>query len=409
MRILVLAPQPFFQERGTPIAVKLLLERLAQRRGVSIDLLTYHEGSDLQIPGVTHHRISMPQWIGRIGPGVSLQKIVCDVAFSLRALRLVRQAKRQGHPFNLIHAVEESVFLASLIKSCFAVPYVYDMDSLLSEQLTQKWRVLEIIGPLLRAIERLAIRKSHAVVAVCDSLAKAAKQYGAQSVHLLPDVSLLRPLSGNQGSPALRTELKLAPDTPLVLYIGNLEPYQGIELLVRAYEHVVNHPLPAAHQSHLVIIGGVTQHIEYYQTLSSSLGLDKQVHFIGPRPVHALHELLVQATVLVSPRIQGNNTPMKLYSYLHSGVPIMATELPTHTQVLTPAVACLAPPQPEPFGRGLANLLVNQEQRSHIGRAARTLAEREYTLEAFSNRVNKIFDYLESQIAYSNDPSLEIA
>ena len=43
---------------------------------------------------------------------------------------------------------------------------------------------------------------------------------------------------------------------------------------------------------------------------------------------------LLAADVLVSPRLKGLNTPMKIYSYLDSGSAVLATRLRTHTQVL---------------------------------------------------------------------------
>ena len=61
-----------------------------------------------------------------------------------------------------------------------------------------------------------------------------------------------------------------------------------------------------------------------------------------------LASLLAQADVLVSPRTRGNNTPMKIYSYLDAGRAVLATDLPTHTQVLTPECARLAPADPDP-------------------------------------------------------------
>ena len=57
--------------------------------------------------------------------------------------------------------------------------------------------------------------------------------------------------------------------------------------------------------------------------------------------------------MLVSPRIAGTNTPLKLYAYLKTGKPIVATDLPTHTQVLTSQTALLAPPDPRAFGQAL--------------------------------------------------------
>jgi len=56
VRILLLAPHPFFQQRGTPIAERMLLEVLAGH-GHQIDVLTFHEGEDVQIPGCRFRRI----------------------------------------------------------------------------------------------------------------------------------------------------------------------------------------------------------------------------------------------------------------------------------------------------------------------------------------------------------------
>ena len=82
-----------------------------------------------------------------------------------------------------------------------------------------------------------------------------------------------------------------------------------------------------------------------------------------------LPALLAQADVLVSPRITGDNTPMKIYTYLHSGKPILATRIPTHTQVLHPGVAMLAAPQVEEFAGAMARLARNEELRARLGEA----------------------------------------
>ena len=55
MKILYLAPQPLYQERGTSIANKLVLEHLS-KRGEQVDVLTFAEGKDIHFKGVTIHR-----------------------------------------------------------------------------------------------------------------------------------------------------------------------------------------------------------------------------------------------------------------------------------------------------------------------------------------------------------------
>ena len=65
MNILLLAPQPFYQERGTPIAVKLLVETLCEV-GNNIDLLTYHKGENISVPGLKIFRITQAPFANNI-------------------------------------------------------------------------------------------------------------------------------------------------------------------------------------------------------------------------------------------------------------------------------------------------------------------------------------------------------
>ncbi len=144
MRILVLAPQPFYVERGTPIAVDLLVRTLAEA-GHEVDLLAFHLGTTPAYPNVTVHRIPRLPFVRAVGPGLSTKKLLCDLVFAGSLVRLL--ARRR---FDAIHAVEESVFLAMLLGPALGVPYVYDMDSALSDQVLAKLPALTPLASLLR-------------------------------------------------------------------------------------------------------------------------------------------------------------------------------------------------------------------------------------------------------------------
>ena len=58
MNILFLAPEPFFQERGTPIAIKLALQVLSKRKGTKVKVICYNEGTEENFEGVEIKRIS---------------------------------------------------------------------------------------------------------------------------------------------------------------------------------------------------------------------------------------------------------------------------------------------------------------------------------------------------------------
>ena len=65
MKILMLAPEPFFQPRGTPISVYFRLQALADL-GHEVDLLTYHLGEDNAFSGVKIFRTPKLFFIRRI-------------------------------------------------------------------------------------------------------------------------------------------------------------------------------------------------------------------------------------------------------------------------------------------------------------------------------------------------------
>jgi glycosyltransferase involved in cell wall biosynthesis len=112
------------------------------------------------------------------------------------------------------------------------------------------------------------------------------------------------------------------------------------------------------------------------------LGLEAVV-FAGQRPYEEVPAYLDAATVLVSPRSSGTNTPLKIYQYLRSGRPIVATRLRTHTQVLSDETAFLADATPEAFASAILTALQDPGAASAVGERARALAEHKYSDEAF--------------------------
>jgi len=372
VKILLLAPHPFFSQRGTPIAERMLLEVLCAE-GHEVEVLTFPEGEDPGIPGCRVHRVAFLPGTRGVRPGFSLKKLALDAVMLGRFLALLRRGR-----FDVVHAVEESVFMALLGKQWFGVPYVYDMDSGLAQQMVDRFPALRPVRRLLDACERAAVRESRGTLAVCGSLEEQARAHHPGGlVARLEDPSLLG--TADEDS----TVADLVPEDwrglPLVLYVGNLQPYQGIDLLLAAFAHTVKE-VPDAR---LAVVGGDSDSIERYRREVR----DGRVWFAGPRPVSALGACLRQATVLVSPRTQGTNTPMKLYSYLDSGRPVLATRLPTHTQVLDDEVALLVEPAPEVMGRGLARLLRDEVLRERLAAGARRLVQRELTREAFRRKL----------------------
>lgn len=384
MRILLLAPHPFFQLRGTPIAERALLQVMTAE-GHEVDVLTFPEGEDLDLPNCRIHRVPVPAWARGVRPGFSLKKLAGDASMLGWVLRRVRRGR-----YDIVHAVEESVFMALLVKRLFGVPYVYDMDSGLARSMMDRFPVLKAVRFLLDGCERHVVRASSGTLAGCRALGDQARAWHPDGlITPLEDVSLA---DGTQEAPDLIPEAWRSD--PIVLYVGNLEPYQGVDLLLAAFARA----LPEVPSAKLVLMTGSHDRIPCYQSLAESLGIAGSVGFAGPRPVEALGACLRQATVQVSPRVHGDNTPMKVFSCLGSGRPLLATRLLTHTQVLDDSVALLVEPEPEAMGEGLARLLKDPDLRERLAANALDLARREFTPEAFRRKLLAFYDTVANQI-----------
>jgi len=130
----------------------------------------------------------------------------------------------------------------------------------------------------------------------------------------------------------------------------------------------------------------------------SEMNLDNYFVFTGSVLPEEIPGYIDMCDVLVSPRIEGNNTPLKIYSYLRSGKPIVATNLITHTQVLNDEVSVLTDCTPEAFGTGVLNILNQDDLRKRVTENAQKLAKDKYSYESYLEKTKDVFDYLEKQL-----------
>jgi glycosyltransferase involved in cell wall biosynthesis len=181
---------------------------------------------------------------------------------------------------------------------------------------------------------------------------------------------------------ALRRALGLGP-LPVVLYSGNFEAYQGVELLLEAMASVP--------EAQLVLMGGEPAEVERLRALARSLGLGERCVFAGKRPPLELPAFLAVADVLASPRVKGENTPFKIYTYLAAGKPIVATRIGTHTQLLDDATAFLVEPTPAALAAGVKDALARKDEAHERAERGYALVQREYGLERYREKIARAY------------------
>jgi len=387
MKALVVAPQPFFTPRGTPFSVYYRTLVTAEL-GVEIDLLAYGQGSDVDIPGVRIHRIPDFPFLGEIPVGPSIKKLFLDVFIVLWTIGLLLRTR-----YDFVHAHEEAVFFLRFLKPLFGFKLVYDMHSSLPQQLTNfEFTTSRALIGAFRWLEDGSLRAADAVITICPDLADYVAGLEIDPTrHFLIENSIFDPVrvvgaasEDDDGASAPVEE----PSDRLVVYAGTLEPYQGIDLLLEGFAKA----LPEVPDATLLVAGGRPDQVEHYRARAAELGIASVCTFTGRIPQREARAWCARAAVQTSPRISGTNTPLKCYEQLASGVPLVATAIYSHTQVLDDRVAFMVEPSPDGMARGLVQALCDEPAREARAAAARKLYDEKYSRGAYVAKLERLLE-----------------
>ena len=382
-RILLISPQPFFQWRGSPLRVSFDARALAEL-GYAVDLLVMPVGQNFPLPGVTLHRAPNIIRARDLPIGPSLSKAILDISLFFKAAALARR-----QPYVVFHGIEDAGPIAAVLARRWRAKYVFEKHS--DPASYKKGFIRNVVMSAYRRVERFSILRADAVIGTGPALVAQARAIApAKPVHHIFDIpsSLVEPDPARAA--AVREKLGLAPGAVLALYVGSFAVYQGIDLLFQA--------IPPALQKcpHLqvAVIGGSPAQVAARQAEIAAAGFAGRVLFPGQIHPDELPHTLAAADILLSPRIAGGNTPLKLLDYLKAGRAIVACDNPANRLILDDATARLVPPVPAAFADGLAALAADAPLRVRLGAAGQQLYRATYNYEQFKQRLGAAYRQL---------------
>lgn len=378
MNILMLAPEPFFQPRGTPISVYFRIKALSEL-GHSVDLVTYHIGRNVSIQNMRILRTPRLGFINKIKIGPSWAKIPLDALLFCRAFFQLLLKR-----YDIIFTHEEASFMGIFLAALWRLPHIYDMHSSLPQQLGNfQFSRSKMLIRLFQTLEKAVLRQADSILVICPDLLEKVKKEGGKTKTFLIE-NFLDFQSGKFTSDKIRDlRQKLAPSKKkIVLYAGNFQPYQGIPLLLESAARLRDK------NAVFVLVGGNPYDMEKMKKKAAALGIADKVLFTGEVPPQKIPLYTAAADVLVSPRISGTNTPLKIYSQLKSGKPLVATDLWTHSQILNNRLAVLAAPEPRSFAQAVRFALYHEEAQKRARRAKKK-ADTEYTDSKYREKMDR--------------------
>lgn len=384
MKILMVAPTPFFSDRGCHVRILGEVHGLRQL-GHEVVVCTYPLGREMQ--GVQTARTWPVPWYRKLSAGPSWHKYYID----LLLVGLVRRWIRRWKP-DVIHAhLHEGACVAALaLVGHRRIPLVLDYQGSLTEEVVAH-RFTDsgkLQHRLLRRVERWINHRADAVITSTSAAVEdLTRNHGVAPDRIRVvtdgvDVDCFQPGTGPRD---VRHRYGIPEDRPLLVYTGVLSMYQGIDLLLDALHELKRRRADV----HALIVGYPM--VEEYQAKAQALGIDDRTTFTGRMPFEAIPELLASADIGVSAKLPSSEGNVKLYTYMAAGLASVAFDTPMNREILADTGVLVQRVDKEALVESLESLLSSKAHREQLGQLARRRAAAHFSWRAVAERITTTY------------------
>lgn len=388
MKILAIAPTPFFADRGCHMRILGEAQAL-QRRGCQVRLVTYHLGRDIE--GLPTMRTRKVSWYNKLEAGPALGKFYLDILLWRQTIRAIREFQP-----DVIHGHLHEGALLGLLARPWAgrrgrrIPVVFDAQGSLTKELdSYGWlNKVPFVRPLFRLAEKIICRWSDQLVGSNISVSEFLQtEMGlpAQRVTTVIDGVHMGFFEGT-GRQDLREALGIDPGRPVVTYTGALLASKGVDNFFEAIPHV----LAKVPEAFFLVVG---YPVEESRELARRLGVDEHCLFVGRVDYFELPDYLKIAQAAVDPKVDAaGEASGKIINYMGAGLPVACFDNPNNRRFLGDTGAFAPEPTPRGLAQAIVSLLADPEEREAKGRRARARVEAEFSWEAGGRLYQEVFE-----------------
>jgi len=391
-RILMIAPTPFFADRGCHVRILGEAQALIAL-GNPLLLCTYHIGRN--VDGIPIDRTIKIPWYKKLSPGPSVHKFYIDVLLLWKVLRACRRFRP-----DVIHAhIHEGIVIGKIASTLFRIPMVADLQGSLTQELLEH-KFIPKVSWLLRLMQwiekTIDHMPSHLIISSTKTTQDCLDTFGLPpcKVSTIMDGVDLKLFSPQEKDPALRAALGITANEMVIVYVGVLTEYQGINLLLETIPLVVQE-YPKAK---FLIIGYPNE--ELYRQKARFLGIDKWTCFTGKIPYQEVPRYLSLAHVAISPKISTTEANLKLFTYMAMALPTVVFENPVNREILGDLGIYAQLGNVRSLATVLVRTLQDREHGLRLGTESRKKAVDDYSWIAVAKRLCNIYD----SVAYDSLP-----
>jgi glycosyltransferase involved in cell wall biosynthesis len=381
LRILMIAPTPFFADRGCHVRI-LEEARTLLARGHDIRIVTYHLGRDPA--GIPTCRIPPVPWYRKLSAGPSWHKPYLDIFLFFKAAAVARRFRP-----DLIHAhLHEGAFLGVFLKRLLRVPLVFDCQGSMTSEIVDHAFVRRgsLMYRLFRRIEGFVNAGVDRIIASSGPAARELREeWGIPhwKVSTLMDGVATDEFSPGSGK-EVRGALGIPADVPVAVFLGVLNRYQGVDILLEVVKILKGRGVPL----HFLVMGFPE---ERYRRMADESGIGDRMTFTGRIDYREAARYLSAGDIALSPKISRAEANGKLFNYMACGLPVLAFDTPVNREILGDTGVYAAFGDAADFAAKLEDLAQDAEARRDLAGRVRERAVRNHSWEARGEELEAVY------------------
>src|SRR5262249_47322436 len=168
----------------------------------------------------------------------------------------------------------------------------------------------------------------------------------------------------------LKTALNLPVGKKVVVFIGLLKAYQGVDSLLEAIKILV-HQLGYT-GAHFLIMGFPDEDV--YAARAADMGIGAYTAFTGKIDYKQVPRYLALGDVAVAPKLSPTEGDGKIYNYLANGLPIVAYDRPASKEILGDMAFYAELGNAHSLAEALLQALTDDAEAARLGRTKREMA-----------------------------------
>jgi glycosyltransferase involved in cell wall biosynthesis len=395
MKILMIAPTPFFSDRGCHVRIYEEAKNLLSL-GNGVTICTYNIGKD--IPGIDIRRIINIPWYTKTSAGPSIHKIYLDFLLLLKVIVVTYQTKP-----DIIHAhLNEGALIGKICGWLFGIPLVFDVQGeFTSEVRAHKFMneypsLYKVIYKLVSILEKLSYKAADAFLVNSNFMSsRLHKNFGLrkESIFVVPDAAGVRNSSLSNEIESLRKKLNIPANKKIVVYLGLLTEYQGVGLLLRVIKSIVE----KRDDVHFLIMG--YPDVEKYKKISEDWHISQHITFTGRVSYWEIYDYLALGTIAVSPKFldSGGEANIKLYNYIAAGLPTVVFDYIVNREILGNLGIYARPKDPISLGDCIIKLLDDDELRHDLVERLKAIDIEKYSWRDSTNKLLQAYLFLKQR------------